>query len=154
MLTEQSRCRERAACALISHRYGSTNDHRDSLKFVTSRFFGNKKSLWGSEKVLNIASKTLSWQHCLHLYYSPLSLFSSTRIFQHTHTHIGISGPRPIRGWGPPFTISDWFRPRYGPNVCLLLNHRETFRVAETYFSRTAGRTSATSDFFSRTLRN
>ncbi len=33
---------------------------------------------------------------------------------------------------GPPFTISDWFRPRYGPNVCLLLNHRETFRVVET----------------------
>ncbi len=45
----------------------------------------------------------------------------------------------------PPFTISDWFRPRYEPNVCLLLNHRETFRVAETFFffSRTAGRTSA-----------
>ncbi len=36
---------------------------------------------------------------------------------------------------GPPFTISDWFRPRYEPNVCLLLNDRETFRVAETFFS-------------------
>ncbi len=24
------------------------------------------------------------------------------------------------------FTISDWFRPRYEPNVCLLLKHRET----------------------------
>ncbi len=38
------------------------------------------------------------------------------------------------QGGGPPFTISDWFRPRYGPNVCLLLNHRETFRVAERLF--------------------
>ncbi len=50
-------------------------------------------------------------------------------------------------GRGLPFTISDWFRPRYGPNVCLLLNHRETFRVAETLFSWTAGQW--TSDFLS-----
>ncbi len=28
--------------------------------------------------------------------------------------------------WGPPFTISDWFRPRYELNVCLLLKQRET----------------------------
>ncbi len=52
---------------------------------------------------------------------------------------------------GSPFTISDWFRPRYGPNVCLLLNHRETFRVAETFLYLTfwmVGRTSATSVFF------
>ncbi len=50
-LTEQSRCRERAACTLISRRCGSTNDPRDSLKFVykvarfvTSCFFLLKKS--------------------------------------------------------------------------------------------------------------
>ncbi len=45
--------------------------------------------------------------------------------------------------WGPPFTISDWFRPRYEPNVCLLLKHKETF----FFFSRMAGRTGAPSDF-------
>ncbi len=51
-LTEQSRCRERAACTLILRRWSSTNDHRDSLKFVqevarfvTSRFFLYKKKV-------------------------------------------------------------------------------------------------------------
>ncbi len=147
-ITEQSRCRERAACALISHRCGSNNDHRDSLKFVqevarfvTSRFFGGGEVDGGSEKLL-------SWQYWAHLYYSPLSLSdcSSTHIFKHTHTYRNIWTSAKQRG-GPPFTISDWFRPRYEPNVCLLLNHTETFRVAETFFSWTAGRTSATSDF-------
>ncbi len=33
----------------------------------------------------------LNWQHCTHLYYSPLSLSD-------VHTPTGISGPRPIRG--------------------------------------------------------
>ncbi len=89
-LTEQSRCRERDACALISRCCSSTNNHRDSLKFVqevarlvTSHFFGKeKKSLGGSEK-------SLSWQQCTHLYYSPLSLSdcSKTRIFRRTHTY-------------------------------------------------------------------
>ncbi len=32
---------------------------------------------------------------------------------------------------GPPFTISDWFRPL--SLTCLLLNSRETFWVAETF---------------------
>ncbi len=46
---KDERCRERAACALISRRCGSTNDHRDLLqfvqevaRFVTSHFFGKK----------------------------------------------------------------------------------------------------------------
>ncbi len=67
--------------------------------------------------------------------YSPLSLpdCSSTRIFKLTHTYRNILTMANQRE-GPPFTLSDWFRPRYGPNVCLLLNHRETFRVAETFF--------------------
>ncbi len=89
-------------CALISRRCGRTNDHRDSLKFVqevarfvTSRFF-RKKVARGVWKVTKSESK--SWQHCTHLYYSPLSLSdcSSTRIF----TLTGIFGPQPIRERG------------------------------------------------------
>ncbi len=97
--------------------------------------FFEKKLLGGSEKSLNLATKSLSWQHCVHLYYSPLSLSdcSSTRIFTLTHTYRNI-WTTANRGGGPPFTISDWFRSQYEPNVCLLLNHRETFRVAETFF--------------------
>ncbi len=40
--------------------------------------------------------------------------------------------------WGPPFTISDWLRPRYEPKVmCLLLKHRETqSRGYFIFFSR------------------
>ncbi len=52
MLTEQSRCRERDTCALISCCCSSTNDHRDSLKFVqevaifvNSHFFVSTQSL-------------------------------------------------------------------------------------------------------------
>ncbi len=113
--------KELLICAAVLMR-----SHRDSLKFVqevarfvTSRFFG-KKVLWRSERALNLATKSLNGQHCVHLYYSPLSLSdcSSTRI-KRTHTYMNI--------WT---TISDWFRPRYGPNVCLLLNHR----VVETFF--------------------
>ncbi len=134
MLTEQSRCRERAACVLISCRCGSTNDHRDLLKFVqevarfvTSRFFG--------EKVTGGSENSLSCQHCMHLYYSPLSLSdcSSTRIFKRTPVQEYLDHGQSEGGL--PFTISDWFRPRYWPNVCLLLNHRKTFRVTETFFS-------------------
>ncbi len=78
-----------------------------------------------------------------------LCLTAEAHTFSDVHTHTGISGPRPIRGGSALSTISDWFRPRYGPNVCLLLNQRETFRVAETFFFfRMAGRTGATSDFF------
>ncbi len=89
----------------------------------------------GSEKLLNLATKSLNWQHYAHLYYSPLSLSdcSSTRILKCRHTYRNIWTTANQRG-SPPFTISDWFRPRYGPNMCLLLNHRETFRVAETFF--------------------
>ncbi len=35
---------------------------------------------------------------------------------------------------GLPFTISDWFRPQYEPNVCLLLNHKETFQSRRDFF--------------------
>ncbi len=68
-----------------------------------------------------------------------------------TYTHVQEyldQGQSEGGGGGPPFTIADWFRPRYEPNVCLLLNHRETFRVTDTFFSRTADCTGVTSDFF------
>ncbi len=152
MFTEQSRCRERAACVLISRRCGSANDHRDSLKFVqevarfvTSCFFGKKvaRVVWkvvkSSDKVAKLATLRAS------LLLSSLCLTAAAHAFSNVHTRTGISGPWPIRGG---VTISDWFRPWYGPNMCLLLNHRETFRVAETFFFWTAVRTDATSDFF------
>ncbi len=44
---------------------------------------------------------SLSWQHCTHFYYSPLSLcLTAAAHVTHVkaHTHTGISGPRPIRG--------------------------------------------------------
>ncbi len=99
---------------------------------VTSRFFGKKVSRW-SEKSPNLVTKSLNWQHS-HLYFSPLSLYacSSTRVFKRTHVQEYLDHGQ--SEGGPPFTIADWFRPRYGPDVCLLLNHRETFRVAETFF--------------------
>ncbi len=104
-------------CSLISRRCGSTNDHGDSLKFVqevarfvTSRFL-EKKSLGGSEKSLNLATKSLNWQHCAHLYYSPLSLTAAAHAFpKRTHTYRNIWTTANQRG-GPHFTISDWFRP-------------------------------------------
>ncbi len=112
---EQSRCRERAGCTLISRHCGSTNDHRDSLKFVqeVARFvtscFKKKKLLGGSEKSLNLTTKSLSWQHCAHLYYSPLSLCltAAARTFSNVHTYRNIWTTANQRG-GPPFTISAW----------------------------------------------
>ncbi len=64
-------------------------------------------------------------------------------------SELGIAKMHQTKVWGPPFTISDWFRPRYEPNVCLLLKHRETQSRGYFFlFSRTAGRTGAPSDFF------
>ncbi len=101
-----------------------------------------------------------------HLYLS-LSDCSSTHIFKRTHTYRNIWTTANQRG-GPPFTISDWFRPRYEPNVCLLLNSRETFCVVETFvfflewldapvrpqifFSRTLEKLGRTCDQIGRTL--
>ncbi len=88
-LTEQSRCRERAACALISRWSGCTNDHRDSLKFVqevarfvTSRFFGLKVTR-GSEK-----TKSLNWQHSASLLLTSLSVWLQQHTHFQTYTHV------------------------------------------------------------------
>ncbi len=141
------RCRERAACALISHRCGSnvTNDHRDSLKFVqevarfvTSHFFGKR----GSEKSVN-------WQHCVRIS-THLSVWLQHHTLFQTYTHVQEYLDHGQSEGGSVLHYLWLFRPQYWPNVCLLLNHMETFRVAETlfFFSRMAGRTGATSDFF------
>ncbi len=76
-------------------------------------------AFWGEKIARGVKKKKLSWQHCAHLNYSPLSLWLQRDAFSDAHTRTGISGPRPIRGGGggPPFTISDWFRPRYGQCV-------------------------------------
>ncbi len=145
-LTEQSRCRERAACVLISRRCGSTDDHRDSLKFVqevarfvTSHFKKKKALLGGSEK-------SLSWQHCTHLYYSPLSLSdcSSTRIFKRTHTYRNIWTTANQRGVRPSLSLIGLDHDMGLMCVCCW----STGRLSETFFSWTADRISATSDFF------
>ncbi len=56
------------------------------------------------KKSLNQATKSLSWQHCAHLYYSPLSQSdcSSTRIFRRTHTYRNIWTTPNQRGWVHP----------------------------------------------------
>ncbi len=128
-------------------------DHRDSLKFVqevarfvTSRFFG-KKSLGGSKK-------SLSWQHSASLILTSLSVWLQQHTHFQTYTHVQEYLDHGQSEGGPSFTISDWFRPRYEPNVCLLLNHMETFRVAETFFPLSNGWSHQCDVrfFFSRTI--
>ncbi len=69
-------------------------------RFVTSCFFlENKKLLWGSTKVLNVAKlATLHAFSTTHLFLSVWLQQHTWRICQRAHTHTGISGPRPIRG--------------------------------------------------------
>ncbi len=79
-----------------------------------------------------------------------LSDSSSTRIFKRTHTHTyrNIWTTANQRG-GPPFTISDWFRPRYETNVSVVEQQRDFLSRGDLFFfSRMAGRTSATKVFF------
>ncbi len=141
MLTKQSRCRERAACALISRRCGDHTDTlRDLLKFVqeiarfvTSSFFGKKtKSLWGSKKAL-------SWQHCTHLCYSPLSVWLQQHTHFHTYRNIWTTANQ--RGVRPSLSLIGLDHDMSLMCVCCWTTGRLFF------FSQTAGRTSATSDF-------
>ncbi len=60
-----------------------------------------------------------------------LSDCSSTRIFKRTHTYRNIWTTANQKG-GPHFTISDWFRPRYKPNVSV--GEQQRLWVAETFF--------------------
>ncbi len=116
-------------------------DHRDSLKFVqevarfvTSRFFG-KKSLGGlkSRLVGNTA----------HLYYSPLSLSDCSS------TRTGISEPRPIRGGVcPSLSLIGLDHDMSLMCVCCWTTGRLSESQRLFFPSRTAGRTSATSDLF------
>ncbi len=121
----------------------SRGDHTDTLRdllksvqeiarFVTSSFFGKKtKSLWGSKKAL-------SWQHCTHLCYSPLSVWLQQHTHFHTYRNIWTTANQ--RGVRPSLSLIGLDHDM--SLMCLLLNYRENF-----FFSRTAGRTSATSDF-------
>ncbi len=98
-LTGKSRCRERAACMLISRHCGSTSDHRDTLRdslkfvqeaarFVTSRFFGKKvtKGVWKGTKSSDKFAKLAT------LHTSLLLTSRSVWLQQHTHfqtyTHV------------------------------------------------------------------
>ncbi len=102
----------------------------------------------------------------MHLYYSPLSDCSSTRIFKRTHTYRNIWTTANQRG-GPPFTISDWFRPRYEPNVsvveqqryflsrgdfCFFLEWLDAPVRPKFFFSRTPEKLGRTCDQIGRTL--
>ncbi len=98
--TEESRCRERAAFALISRHRGNTNNHRDSLKFVqevarcvTSRFFWRKKvamQVWKGVISSNKVAKLATLLASLLLISLSLSDCSNTRIFKRTHTYRNI----------------------------------------------------------------
>ncbi len=72
--------------------------------------------LWGSTKALNVA-KLATLHASLLLTSFSLSDRSSTRdaFVNAPHTYRNIWTTANQRG-GPPFTISDWFRPRYKPN--------------------------------------
>ncbi len=72
--------------------------------------------LWGSTKALNVA-KLATLHASLLLTSFSLSDCNSTRdAFVNTHTHIQEYLDHGQSEGGPPFTISDWFRPRYKPN--------------------------------------
>ncbi len=64
-----------------------------------------------------------------------LSDSSSTRIFKRTHTHQyrSIWTMANQRG-GPPFTISDWFRPRYETNVSVVKQQRDFLSRGDFFF--------------------
>ncbi len=86
-----------------------------------------------------------------HLYLS-LSDCSSTRIFKRTHTYRNIWTTANQRG-GPPFTISDWFRPRYEPNLSVVEQQRDFLSRGDfSFFLEWLDAPVRPQIFFSRTL--
>ncbi len=81
------------------------------ITVLTERAAPLRRSLWGSKKALNLAKLATLSISTTHLSLSDCS----ARIFRRTHTYRNIWITANQRG-GPPFTISDWFRPRYKPN--------------------------------------
>ncbi len=67
------------------------------------------------------------------------SLLQHTHLQTHTHTHTHTHTYRNIwttanqRG-GPPFTISDWFRPRYETNVSVVEQQRDFLSRGDFFF--------------------
>ncbi len=53
----------------------------------------------------------------------------------HTHTYRNIWTTANQRG-GPPFTISDWFRPRYETNVSVVEQQRDFLSRGDFFFFR------------------
>ncbi len=99
---------------------------------------------------LNRADSEKELRASLLLISLSLSDSSSTRILKRTHTHQNRSiWTMANQRGGPPFTISDWFRPRYETNVSVVKQQRDFLSRGDFFFfSRMAGRTSATKVFF------
>ncbi len=91
--------------------------HSERLDLSLVAFFWKTKSCYGvSTKALNVA-KLATLRAPLLLTSFSLSDCSSTRdAFVNAHTHIQEYLDHGQSEGGPPFTISDWFRPRYKPN--------------------------------------
>ncbi len=65
-----------------------------------------------------------------------LSDCSCPRIFKRTHTHIQeyLDHHGQSEGGSPPFTISDWFRPRYETNVSVVEQQRDFLSRGDFFF--------------------
>ncbi len=81
-----------------------------------------------------------------------LCLTAAAHASSNTHTYRNIWTTANQRG-GPPFTISDWFRPRYEPNVSVVEQQRDFLSRGDFFFFREwLGAPVRPKFFFSRTL--
>ncbi len=108
----------RGACALVSRRCSNTKDYRVSLKFVqevarfvTSHFFGGKKSLGGSEKGVKSSDQVAKLATLrVSLLLTSLSVWlqqHTWRIFRRTHTYSNIWTTANQRGVRPSLSLID-----------------------------------------------